>query len=103
MPQQALVAPETLTDLTQRLLHANDFQPLLAALKQNRSATVDGAWGSSAGLVCSALAGQVPATLVVVLAHPRDLEPWAGDLMSFSGLRPVVFPAWDNQPGGSSR
>src|SRR5262249_48063841 len=44
---------------------------------------------------------QVAWTLVVVLADPGDLDPWAGDLLSFSGLRPVVFPAWDNQPGGT--
>ncbi len=101
MPQQAAVALETLADLTQRLLQSEDFQPLLSALKQNRSATIDGAWGSSAGLACAALAQQVPSTLVVVLAHPRDLDPWAGDLLSFSGIRPLVFPAWDNQPGGT--
>ena len=39
--------------------------------------------------------------MLVVLAHPRDLDAWAGDLLSFSGLRPSIFPAWDNQPTGS--
>src|SRR5207248_2401040 len=35
---------------------------------------------------------------LVVIAHPRDLDAWAGDLFSFSGVRPAVFPAWDDQP-----
>ena len=59
---------------------------------------IDGAWGSSAGLSAAALALHAPHTLLVVIAHPRDVDPWAGDLFSFSGVRPVLFPAWDDQP-----
>src|SRR5262249_60500970 len=40
-----------------------------------------------------------PSTLLVVIAHPRDLDGWEGDLASFRGQRPVLFPAWDNVPG----
>jgi len=98
---QAPAALDKLLDLTHRLLQAEEFQPLLSALEQGRSATVDGAWGSSSALVSSALALQAPATVVVVLAHPRDLDAWAGDLISFSDLRPAIFPAWDNQPTGT--
>src|SRR5262249_39481639 len=44
------------------------------------------------------LAQQVPQTLLVVIAHPRDLDAWSTDLLSFSGIHPVIFPAWDNLP-----
>ena len=101
MAPQAPAALVQLTDLTHRLHQAENFEPLVAALQQGQSATVDGAWGSSAGLVAAALALQAPAPVLVVLAHPRDLDAWAGDLLSFSGLRPSIFPAWDNRPTGS--
>ena len=58
---------------------------------------MDGAWGSSAGLAAATLALLAPRTLLVVIAHPHDVDPWAGDLISFSGLRPVLFPACDDQ------
>ena len=57
-------------------------------------------WNSSAGLATAALGLHAPRTLLVVLAHPRDLDPWCEDLLSFSGLRPTVFPAWDSWPAG---
>ena len=34
----------------------------------------------------------------MVIAHPREVDAWAGDLFSFSGVRPILFPAWDDQP-----
>src|SRR6202011_1155835 len=55
-------------------------------------------WKSSAALAAAALGLHAPATLVVVLAHPRDLDSWAEDLVSFGGLRPLIFPAWDALP-----
>jgi transcription-repair coupling factor (superfamily II helicase) len=72
------------------------FRAVLSALAQGRSATVDGAWGSSAALATAALVPHVPRTVLVVLAHPRDLDGWAGDLAGFTGLRPLPFPAWDD-------
>jgi transcription-repair coupling factor (superfamily II helicase) len=93
-------AVATLTELADRLYAAAGFAPLHHALRRGRSATVDGAWGSSAGLVASALARHATATVLVVIAHPRELDAWAGDLETFSGTPPAVFPAWDGQPGG---
>jgi transcription-repair coupling factor (superfamily II helicase) len=91
--------PENLADLP-HLLQVNDgFDAVLAALKRGRGATVDGAWGSSAALVAGTLALETPHTLLVVIAHPRDLDAWSGDLFSFTGLRPAILPAWDNAPG----
>jgi transcription-repair coupling factor (superfamily II helicase) len=87
-----------LKDLPSLLLGDEDFGSVVQALRQGRSATVDGAWGSSAALAAATLAGQAPTTSVVVLAHPRDVDGWVSDLVSFSGVRPVIFPAWDSRP-----
>src|SRR5947208_15920157 len=98
MPTATAPAVDRLTDLVSIIQSAEGFPELLAALRAGRSGTVDGAWGSSAGLAAAALAEQVPQTLLVVIAHPRDLDPWSTDLFSFSGLHAVVFPAWDHLP-----
>src|SRR5205814_5806500 len=57
-------------------------------------------WNSSASLATAALGLHAPQTVLVVLAHPRDTDPWCEDLLSFAGLRPAVFPAWDSWPPG---
>jgi transcription-repair coupling factor (superfamily II helicase) len=88
--------PERLQDVPERLVRLEEFRAVLSALHQRRSAVVDGAWGSSAALAVAALAGQAPRTLLVVLAHPRDLDSWSGDLASFAGFDPALFPAWDD-------
>jgi transcription-repair coupling factor (superfamily II helicase) len=89
---------DSLQDLTRLIQTTEGFHPLVAALKNGRAATVDGAWGSSGALVSAALALHAPQTLLLVLAHPRDVDLWAEDLHSFAGLRPIVFPAWDALP-----
>ena len=53
-------------------------------------------------LVAAALGQHAPRTLLVVIAHPRDLDTWADDLHSFAGVRPVLFPAWDHLPDEDS-
>jgi transcription-repair coupling factor (superfamily II helicase) len=87
-----------LQDLSTVIQQAEGFPAVLAALRQGHSATIDGAWGSSAAVAAAALATQTPGPLLVAIAHPRDVDGWVGDLTSFSGLTPVVFPAWDNRP-----
>ncbi len=98
VPRAAALALNHLTDLPALLQTADGFGPLLAALRQGRSGVIDGAWGSSAGLSIAALAPHAAHTFLVVIAHPRDLDGWAGDLVAFSGVRPAIFPAWDDQP-----
>ncbi len=98
MPMTALPSLERLEDLTQLLRTVEGFGPLLASLKAGRSGTVDGAWGSSSALAAAALSHEVPNTLLIVLAHPRDTDAWVEDVASFAGVRPVVFPAWENLP-----
>ncbi|TMQ32254.1 MAG: transcription-repair coupling factor, partial [Planctomycetota bacterium] len=93
---------DSLKDLTRLVQTAEGFHPLVASLKNGHGATVDGAWGSSSALVAAALGLHAPRTLLVVIPFPRDLDGWTEDLASFSGARPVVFPAWDNLPGEST-
>ncbi|MHB1423938.1 MAG: transcription-repair coupling factor [Gemmataceae bacterium] len=97
MPQEVMsTLPERLQDLPELLAGMEGFPSVLSALGQRRGVVVDGAWGSSAALATAVLARQTPRTLLVVLAHPRDLDGWSGDLAGFAGVDPVVFPAWDD-------
>jgi transcription-repair coupling factor (superfamily II helicase) len=76
---------------------------MLAALKNGRSGTIDGAWGSAAGLAVAALALHAPSTLLCLVAHVGDADDFADDVATFSGLRPELFPAWERLPGESDR
>jgi transcription-repair coupling factor (superfamily II helicase) len=99
MPTKTQPAPPTsLSDLTRALRRVEGFAPLVKALKQGHGATLDGAWGSSAALTAATLGLEAPHTLLVVIAHPRDADAWVEDLASFAGVRPVIFPAWENLP-----
>src|ERR1700731_4431517 len=87
--------PAGLQDLPRWLEAAEGFAPVVDGLLRAQAATIDGAWNSTAALVAATLALRAPATLLVVLAHPHDLDDWAGDINSFSGIQASVFPAWD--------
>src|SRR5579871_6492853 len=90
---------ESLKDVTRAIQSAQGFHALTAALLNGRGATVDGVWGSSGGLVVAALGLHAPQTVLVVIAHPRDVDSWVEDIASFAGARPVIFPAWEQMPG----
>ena len=96
MPRSKESPPQlaSLRDLPGILEAVEGFPALVAALDRGEAGTVDGAWNSSAALTAATLALKTPQTLLVVLAHPRDVDLWIEDLYSFSGLRSVVFPAW---------
>ena len=94
--------PDRLQDLPRWLEGTQGFSALLDALRQGNAATVDGSWNSSASLVAAILGLHVPRTLLVVLAHPRELDPWDEDILSFSGVRAQTFPAWDALPGADT-
>jgi transcription-repair coupling factor (superfamily II helicase) len=100
MPSTTRAVPtlDSLKDLTRLGQTVEGFHPVVVAMQNGHSATIDGAWGSSAALTAAALALHTPHTLLVVIAHPRDTDGWADDLASFAGVRPVVFPAWENLP-----
>lgn len=91
-----------LADLPQLLRDAEGFAAVTSALRAGGAGTIDGAWGSSAALAIAAIASDAPATVLVVLAHPGDLESWAGDLAAFAGRRPVVVPAFESWPPNPS-
>jgi transcription-repair coupling factor (superfamily II helicase) len=84
--------------LPELLTTAQGWGALRAALAAGKSGTLDGAWGSAAALAVAALAADAPGTLLVVLPSPADLGPWAEDLATFAGERPVAFEAWDGWP-----
>ena len=87
-----------LKDLTREIQRAPGFAEMLAALKNGRSATVDGAWGSASALAAAALALHAPATLFIVLAHVGDVDDFRDDVATFAGVLPEVFPAWEKPP-----
>jgi transcription-repair coupling factor (superfamily II helicase) len=101
MPPTIAISPklDTLKDLTRQVQTVEGFHPLVAALKNGHGAVVDGAWGSSGALVAAALGLHAPKTLLIVIAHPGDVDGWADDIASFAGQRPTLFPAWDSLPG----
>lgn len=96
------VAPKTLTDLTKVLKSAEGISAVLESLRACGAATIDGTWGSSASLSVAMLAEEAPSTVLVVLAHPGDVEAWTNDLTSFSSQKPVVFPAFEGWPLNNS-
>ena len=98
-----------IVDLRQRLLSANGFDGVLQSLHQGDCVTIDGAWGSSAALVVSALSLVVPRHLVVVLPRERELDEFSADVASFGFGRetkagsterslPVILPSWPSLP-----
>jgi transcription-repair coupling factor (superfamily II helicase) len=90
---------ESLQDLTRLVQKADGFHAAVTSLKNGLSASVDGAWGSSGALVAAALGLHAPRTLLIVIPYPRDIDSYVEDLASFAGLRPLIFPAWENLPG----
>lgn len=87
-----------LKDLTRLIQRATGFPELLAALKNGRSATIDGAWGSASALTTAALGLHAPTTLVIVMAHVGDIDDFRDDVESFAGVAPEILPAWDRLP-----
>jgi transcription-repair coupling factor (superfamily II helicase) len=102
--QSASQPPELagLRELARLVQRTEGFHPLVAALKNGHGATVDGAWGSSASLAAAALGLHAPKTLLIVIAHPRDLDAWADDIETFTAARPIIFPAWEKLPSESA-
>ncbi len=93
---KALVAD--LKDLTRLIQRVPGFPEIIAALRNGKSATVDGAWGSASALIAAALGLHAPSTLVAVLAHVGDVDDFRDDVATFAGVTPEVFPAWDRLP-----
>jgi transcription-repair coupling factor (superfamily II helicase) len=91
-----------LLDLTRLVQRAPGFPEVLAALKNDRSATIDGAWGSAGPLATAALGLHAPQTLLVVLAHVGDVDDFRDDVATFAAAKPEILPAWDRLPREAS-
>ncbi len=87
-----------LKDLTREIQRAPGFPAVVAALKNGRSATLDGAWGSASALAAAALGLHATSTLVILLAHVGDVDDFRDDVATFAGIVPEVFPAWEKPP-----
>ncbi len=77
----------SLIDLPRLLEDAEGWAALIDGLSHKQSGVIDGAWGSSAALAAAALGKQAPSVLLIVLAHPADIDPWSYDLQSFLGAK----------------
>jgi len=85
--------------LITKLLEVKEMHKVAEALAKGQSATVDGCWGSSASMVVAACASRIKHNILIVLSHPSDLEFWASELETFSGLETKIFPADDDFAG----
>jgi len=95
-PGTVIPASDRLLELAGRLESAPGFADVVASLQAGHGATLDGVWGSSCALVAAALAGHAPGPLVVVCAHPGDVDDFVDDLSLFAALDPARFPAWES-------
>jgi transcription-repair coupling factor (superfamily II helicase) len=102
-PEASAPGVQGLADLPRLIQAAEGFAPLAQGLRAGLSGAVDGAWGSSAALAVAALAIEAPSSVLIVIAHPGDLDPWAADIASLAGNRPVEFPAIEGLPDESKR
>ena len=93
--------PRELKDLTRLIQRGPGFPEILAALKNGRSGTIDGAWGSACPLASAGLGLHAPKTLVIVLAHVGDVDDFRDDVATFAGVMPEVFPALGPPAEGS--
>ncbi len=87
-----------LPDLLDLCRSAPWYEMVVSGLKDGRTASIDGAWGSSSALVASALGRACPATLLVVLPRISELDDFALDLTAYLDETPMVFPAWETLP-----
>jgi transcription-repair coupling factor (superfamily II helicase) len=92
-------ASRLMRELPERIGSQAGFEPLLAALAQGQWATLDGVWGSACALVAAGFQRRLSRTLVVVTAHPDELDDFCGDWTLFSTVDPEQFPAWETEPG----
>ena len=97
-PTMPTAQSRDLKDLTRLIQRAPGFAEVIAALKNGRSATIDGAWGSAGPLTVAGLGLHAPKTLVIVMAHVGDVDDFRDDVATFAGIMPEVFPAWERLP-----
>ena len=79
------------------------FGEAAAELAAGRPATFDGAWGSSCALLAATLSSKLArgeaGTVVAILPTQREADEFTADLEMFTEQRPLLFPAWETDPG----
>ena len=96
---RAMAAGVSLAGLVPLLDSATGWAGVINALKQGRSVTIDGAWGSAMAMAVEGLARQTSGRLIVVLPHEGDLDDFAEDWAGFAGSEPISrIPAWIKPP-----
>ncbi len=93
----------SLDELVELLERNSEWPGLIAALRSEQSGVIDGAWGSAAALALIAMSRAAPSALLVVLAHPGDVDGWLQDLHTWSGQTPAAFLGLDNWPPERAR
>ena len=94
----AITASDRLARLVGRLEEVQGFADVVAALAAGHAATLDGVWGSSCALVAAALGRHAPGPIVLVAAHPGEVDDLADDLRLFTDRSIARFPAWQQLP-----
>ncbi len=100
--QATLSEVRRLSDLPARIAALPDVAAVVSALARGESGTIDGTWGSSCALLAATLAGEAPASLLVVLSRIHDVDEYAADLGAYLPEPPLVMPAWEGLPGERS-
>lgn len=90
------VTPERLRELVTILERENRFSDALDALRQCKTASFDGAWGSTCALLAATLSHGLSGPLMVVSAHPSTAEVLEGDFRLFTQAEAVRFPALES-------
>src|SRR6187431_2801818 len=96
LPQAA--ATERVRQLPKTLTRYAGFAEAIGALTKGDPASFDGVWGSACALVATALAGQAPGRLVVILPTDREADETAADLELFTGGEAQSYPSWETAP-----
>ncbi|QDT65589.1 transcription-repair coupling factor [Calycomorphotria hydatis] len=97
MSTQEMRPITSLAGLAELVQQLDGFDGIVAELQAGRSVTIDGAWGSSCALAASALSKR-DLKLICVLPRVADVDDFVGDISSFCGRSPVIFPAWESLP-----
>ncbi|MBM4004387.1 MAG: transcription-repair coupling factor [Planctomycetes bacterium] len=91
-------------DLPRTLAARPEFAAAVTALASRQPASFDGAWGSSCALLAAALARSLSGPLIIIGAHPSQIDDLESDLGLFSSQPCRVFPALESlQPQGLIR
>ena len=97
----ASTAAQRLLELPRCLHQEAGFDEAIAALRQGKPASFDGAWGSACALLAAELRRLAPGPLVILCPQEDAADDIAGDLAAFvsESAAPIRrFPAWEAAP-----